>query len=332
MDYLIFTKSLQDSADVRLKLGLYQNRCWLFDFYGKAKSEAESSSMLLSNTPITIITTSVSDVLPIFRTLRVLRNVTLKGFDGTKLLSQKELERLSRPVFLITMPKSGSVFMQQQLESALVARDWKTFGGTWYEENGQSLSQPILNEFLRNGRFTKSHLSPSAFNLSLLKDTVSRFPNTKIIVHLRDPRQAFVSWLKFYPILEGALKQAIEDKLIAMNISSLEEAFLTLFYEKMIDFIEGWYDVFQKTELSKNMIITTHEQLVHEPETLTQKLSSFVDVSPDVFSLSGKPETGKMNFRKGKTNEWKSFFSEEMLLKLNKKVNYTIFEKLNWEV
>jgi hypothetical protein len=175
-------------------------------------------------------------------------------------------------------------------------------------------------------------LSPSAFNLSLLKDTVSRFPNTKIIVHLRDPRQAFVSWLKFYPILEGALKQAIEDKLIAMNISSLEEAFFTLFYEKMIDFIEGWYDVFQKTELSKNMIITTHEQLVHEPETLTQKLSSFVDVSPDVFSLSGKPETGKMNFRKGKTNEWKSFFSEEMLLKLNKKVNYTIFEKLNWEV
>jgi hypothetical protein len=25
-------------------------------------------------------------------------------------------------------------------------------------------------------------------------------------------------------------------------------------------------------------------------------------------------------------------FSEEMLLKLNKKVNYTIFEKLKWEV
>lgn len=332
MDYFIFTKNLQRSADVRLKLSLDKQRCWLFDFNGNGSSESGGPSVLAENTPVTLITTSVSDVLPIFRTLRALRNVTLKGFDGVKLISQKELERLSRPVFLITMPKSGSVFMQQQLESALVARDLKTFGGTWYEENGQCLSQPILSDFLRNGRFTKSHLSPSAFNLSLLNDTVSRFPNTKIIVHLRDPRQAFVSWLKFYPILQGALKQAIEDKLKVMGMSSLEEAFFILFYEKMIDFIEGWYDVFQKTELSENMIITTHEQLVHEPEALTQKLSSFVNVSPDVFTLSGKPETGKMNFRKGKTNEWKSFFSEKMLLKLNKKVNHKIFEKLNWEV
>ncbi len=287
--------------------------------------------MLLSNTPITIITTSVSDVLPIFRTLRLLRNVTLKGFDGTKLLSQKELESLSRPVFLITMPKSGSVFMQQQLESALVARDWKTFGGTWYEENGQCLSQPILNEFFRNGRFTKSHLSPSAFNLSLLNDTLARFPDTKIIVHLRDPRQAFVSWLNFYPVLEGALKRAIEDKLNVMGISSLEEAFFSLFYEKMIDFIEGWYGVYQNSELSKNMIITTHEQLVHDPEELTKRLASFVNLSPDVFSLKSKPEAGKMNFRKGKTHEWKTFFSEQMRLKLNEKINYRIFEALNWK-
>lgn len=60
-------------------------------------------------------------------------------------------------------------------------------------------------------------------------------------------------------------------------------------------------------------------------------MASFVNLSPDVFSLKSKPEAGKMNFRKGKTHEWKTFFSEQMRLKLNEKINHRIFEALNWK-
>jgi hypothetical protein len=98
-------------------------------------------------------------------------------------------------ILLNTMPKSGSVYIQKSLSEIL------SFG-TMYLGNRYGLIDQIdvqaAHTFSGGGFVSQNHLAPSPENLQVL-----RHFKLKMILHLRDPRQALLSWIHYLHHITG---------------------------------------------------------------------------------------------------------------------------------
>ena len=88
-------------------------------------------------------------------------------------------------ILLNTMPKSGSVYILKSL-AKIVDLKTKHFGDP---SNGR-ISDKDVTAFSTGGFVAQNHLAPSAENLRVLEQLKPR-----MVLHLRDPRQAMLSWL-----------------------------------------------------------------------------------------------------------------------------------------
>ena len=88
-------------------------------------------------------------------------------------------------ILLNTMPKSGSVYILKSL-AKIVDLKTKHCGDP---SNGR-LSDKDLTAFSTGGFVVQNHLALSAENLQILEQLKPR-----MVLHLRDPRQAMLSWL-----------------------------------------------------------------------------------------------------------------------------------------
>jgi hypothetical protein len=90
-------------------------------------------------------------------------------------------------ILLNTMPKSGSVFVQRTL-STLLKVDQKYIGNCYALTDQINVRDA---EAISQGNFvSQNHLAPSKENLQIL-----RHFGLKMVLHLRDPRQALLSWV-----------------------------------------------------------------------------------------------------------------------------------------
>ncbi|ALS99058.1 sulfotransferase domain-containing protein [Lacimicrobium alkaliphilum] len=252
-------------------------------------------------------------------------------FNGKKLITPHEGNTLrNKRVGLIAMPKSGSSWLKAAFENALLSDDYRCFGGSWAHGEGQQLSIPVFSSFINRGGLMKSHISPTKFNQKVLEDGLSRCPDFKLILHLRDPRQALVSWIKFEDKMKGPLKTYLHSKK-EYNVQDKFEYFYQVFYLTMVDFIQGWSELLDSSQLISNTLITTQEELKNHPQSLNEKLSNWIGLSPGNLAIDEKPVEGELHFRKGRTDEWKGFFSKEQINKLNQVLPVAIREKFLWE-
>jgi len=91
-------------------------------------------------------------------------------------------------IFLNTMPKSGSLYLWQVLEYGLCVPACRVSHSTF---PGDIIVPEWLDRLRCGNVVTQEHIPASLENLAAM----SRAGVKKIIVHVRDPRQATVSWM-----------------------------------------------------------------------------------------------------------------------------------------
>jgi hypothetical protein len=93
------------------------------------------------------------------------------------------------PVLLIALPKSGSVYLQRALRRTLrVPVHHIASAGM----GGATFRELDLRRFAAGNVVAREHLQPRPFSLRVL----ARHGIRKIVLHLRDPRAAMVSWTR----------------------------------------------------------------------------------------------------------------------------------------
>jgi hypothetical protein len=90
-------------------------------------------------------------------------------------------------LLLNTLPKSGSVFLMHTLSETLGCG--RLHLGNMYSLIDQ-ISLEKMRAFAKGGWVVQDHLAPSLENLQIL-----RHFGCSMVLHVRDPRQAMVSWL-----------------------------------------------------------------------------------------------------------------------------------------
>lgn len=90
-------------------------------------------------------------------------------------------------IAIITIPKSGTVYMRGLLQKGLpIAYEYYADGYFPYF----MIYPRAMEKFSKGGYINFSHTSPIHFNIECLRKNLQRW-----VVHLRDPRSVMVSWI-----------------------------------------------------------------------------------------------------------------------------------------
>ena len=236
---------------------------------------------------------------------------------GTSAAQAAAIERGLPSILLVTMPKSASVFIWTTIASSLEMPMFKVALTRRLTE--EALVPSLLNVFVQGGMSAQHHLAPTKPNIDALK----KAGLTKFILHIRDPRQASVSWWHYTQKVGGARDRKRAQK-------EIEDVLWHQYLEVASKWLHEWLDI-ADNGTDFQVVLSTHEQMLgRESEHITTLLQK-LDVPSDLIDLQLSERTGKTHFRKGAKDEWLEFFSDEFKQRSTELIPNPLARRFGWQ-
>ncbi len=270
-----------------------------------------------------------------FETATLLHNtITASGISLWTSLEQKlhaeAVERGEPPILLITLPKSGSVYLQQVISTLLkvphIQISLRRF------PNDYSLTESI-RLFARGGAIAQTHMDASEHNLNALAAAGIRH----IHVHVRDPRQATASWAHFYRTrMSGPathLRYLVDPHPPpGFDDLSHEQQFTwhaDHFYTACLRWIAQWMATAERDPRFQ-ITFTDQAQLQSDGlQTIRTILQPFGYV-PDSIAGVPEPEPGIGHFRQGSNDEWQEVMPRPAQILMNNLLPGRMIRMFGW--
>ena len=233
-----------------------------------------------------------------------------------------------KSMFFVSLPKSGTVFTWHSL-AAVTGLKIPDFGGLpgWQEYTiGRDYSCPELyasgdynTQLLRpenmqrfaEGFIFGAHMQASYHNTLVLGEAGIE----RITVLLRDPRDAFVSWVYHLRQLGPSARdyhskiyhipRAYYDWTPARQVSYQVRTFLPV----IINWVEGWLDYYAAPERKLDVLFVYYDELKRDPRRYTRRIVEFHGLEGADYDKIPVAEPGKLHFRKGEHEQWRTELS-----------------------
>ena len=228
-----------------------------------------------------------------------------------------------------TLPKSGSMFIWANLAQRL-AVDRLQVSCTFFPDDMIILRN--IRHMAENGYISLSHLPANSLNKRILRHYFKR-----IIVHVRDPRQATLSWAHHV------------DKYCMMNVEEIQYVtpplpadFPDLSFEERltwqiknhlplcVQWIEDWLDAGEDPDFTTEILFTRYEDFRKDADAYFTEVLNFFDIPHDAFDRETQTEE-KPHFRKGQADEWREVFTPEQAARATEMMTDRILERFGWE-
>lgn len=262
----------------------------------------------------TVVICSVDAFDPILHFLALLGTAeasVLCADQHGHLCSVREVFLFRRKGILVaTLPKSGTAWIDGNLRTA--ARH-----GTRRPAASiiQSIpSQMVFNSYsllrtAREGGIHVGHFELGSFNQSLLNKAVAEH-GLHVIVQLRDPRQAIVSWIHHEnrSYRENEFQREMRkypDNYFARTFEERVDYHMEHQFLNLVSWIRGWMALYE-SPLARRCLFLTHEKLSSEPAQYNSKFCDYLGVPERFVSLSHRPKQNELNFRTGTREEWRT--------------------------
>ncbi len=217
------------------------------------------------------------------------------------------------PIFISTLPKSGSIYILSTIRSTLNL-DLQNY--TSGEFPYSYINYKNIKKWANPGYINLEHISADPINLRLIN-----FYCDRMVIHTRDPRQAVLSWVHFLPKMYENEKESLFAR---MSLQVPKDYFEWEFPERLdwylkhnfqpwVEWIQKWVDAEEDPNFKTKILFTSHQELAENPKELFLKISRFYDL-PDHHFMNmqlPKKKEGQLHFRKGLVNEWLEVFTEE---------------------
>lgn len=214
-------------------------------------------------------------------------------------------------IVVATMPKSGTAWIESNLRVA--ARHGGKRPVTSIVQS-TTPSQMVFNSYrllriAREGGINVGHFEFNSFNEPLLSKAVTEH-GLRVIVQLRDPRQAMVSWIHHE-------NRAYRDNEFQMKARQYPENYFSLTFEERIDYhmghqfanlvnwTKGWIEL-HASPLGRRCLFLTHERLSSDPDGYSSRFCGYLGVPDGFASFSHRPKIDELNFRSGTREEWRA--------------------------
>lgn len=234
-------------------------------------------------------------------------------------------------VFVVTLPKSGTVFISHSLRSTLDYDFTSVLVTPTFPKN--IVWQAMADDFMRGGLVSASHMQPDAENLSVLRQAGVR----KCLLHVRDPRAALASWYHFRTTY-GAEATEVERLSRVASPHSAEfrswpmprqmDHYIETFYRPCLGWLTAWMDV-ADNDPSFDVLVKTHEQLAEDDRGYMRSALGFygLDAWPAVVGKSKST-----HYRSGSNDGWRSDLTDEQTERVNGLLPRALADRFGWKV
>lgn len=210
-------------------------------------------------------------------------------------------------ILMTTMPKSASESLWNHLAIGLGLGQSHVSIGLFPD---CQLVPCRVRDLKAGGVIAKEHVGPDEHNLAILADAGI----DRILVHLRDPRQAVLSWAHFVrddvsrrmlaPIWRKIVPPAA---LLDRDLHQVIDWCLDHYLPLLVGFIEGWHLLERDGHAGLCVRCLTFETFVADRDDYLAKVLDFYGLAPNDMALVQQAAT--IHWRRGETDEWRSVFT-----------------------
>jgi len=233
-------------------------------------------------------------------------------------------------IFVNTIPKSGSVF----IESALceIAGCKHLTVGTGYFPNDTLLIH-VARRFTQGGYSAQQHADCRPNNIAILEKFVSRW-----VVHFRDPRSVTLSWTHHLDECvrrgwSGLLDQTApipDDDYLSLDFSDRLDWQITHFLPQVVEWTTAWLAYADKN--TGPVLVSRFEDMVADQEAFFLRLLKFFEVSPKRMGDVSRFRSAAAHFRTGEVAEWRRVFSESQKARALAMIPDELRQRMAWPV
>jgi hypothetical protein len=237
--------------------------------------------------------------------------------------------RCAMPGLLLnTLPKSGSVFLMHTLSETLGCG--RLHIGNMYSLIDQ-ISLEKMRVFAKGGCVVQDHLAPSLENLQIL-----RHFGCSMVLHVRDPRQAMVSWAHH---LDRIYREQGEEPLLLVAPRPPSGYFAWDFTKKIdwqidhylplaIDWLVRWLAVHDDGEIP--ILLTDYGELSGDADRLCRRICRFYGIAVEGRHFVDIPKTIANHFRLADDEEWLRVLNPAQLERVNALLPSELTSRFDW--
>jgi len=231
------------------------------------------------------------------------------------------------PICINTIPKSASESIWNRLADRLDMAQCHVSIGLF--PNCTAVPFRVA-ELGAGGICTKEHLAPTAFNVQ----TLVQSGVTRIVLHLRDPRQVALSWAHFVrddvsatplgPLWRDTCPPA---SVLNGDFAGLLDWCVDHYLPLVVDFIRGWQAIDADPASGLSVLFTTFESFVADPEAYLSSVLSFYGLDAGDAAATASED---VHLRSGRTEEWRSVLSSEQQRRARATIGADILDAFAW--
>lgn len=232
-------------------------------------------------------------------------------------------------IYLNCLPKSGSEYIATLLSQGLCAECCESSGGVFPDLYAQQNFFVLLRQ---NRWISRGHEPYNRYHKIQIGEALD-----KMVVHVRDPRAAALSFCHYLPKLWQknpmvAEYHGITPTFFSKPFSEQLDWTIECFMPIMVKWINGWLDAEKDSDFKTEIFFTTFERFKLSNQDYVNELLSFYGIDRSCFTWPPlQPKSGALNFRKGSVDEWRTTFSASQMTKATQLIDDSWFERFGWE-
>jgi hypothetical protein len=235
-------------------------------------------------------------------------------------------------ILMASLPRSGSVYLFHSLAHGLRKAGYGGAVGGVFPNH--TVCQDGLARVIRLGLAAHTHLAPSRANLIEIS---VRHKLERMLVQVRDPRQAMISWYHFMPSVvtkldhTQALHYRVPEEYWTWPTERQLDWQIDHWLVWVIDWIRGWVEAENEPWFTTKLHFARHEDLVADPKRFFDDILAFYGIDRELFDYPSQPTfAGDRNFRLGTTDEWRRLLTPEQIERASAKIPQTLYERFGW--
>ena len=232
-------------------------------------------------------------------------------------------------ILINTVPKSASESIWNKLAQGLGLAQSHLSVGLYPD---CCLVPARVQSAISGGLIAKEHIPASAHNLQVLGDQGL----TKVVFHVRDPRQATLSWAHFVhddvsmrlmgPIWRKVVPPAA---VLRADLTQLIDWCIDHYLPQLVDFMRGWTDLEKAPDSKVEVLFLTFETFLTDPHSYFGSVLEFTGIDPALYAEDAVAEV--VHLRKGQTEEWRGVFTKAQQQRAWSHIPADLAERFGWK-